>query len=60
MSLNKKMDLHDTPMSKLADIKASDPLNSDNKYAANDICTMIEFLMYNIYVLGLMDSFSHK
>ena len=28
----------------------SDPLNSDNKYTANDICKMIEFLMDDIYV----------
>ena len=29
---------------------ASDPLNGDNKYTANDICKMIEFLVDNIYV----------
>ena len=28
----------------------NDPLNSDNKYTANDICKMIEFLVDNIYV----------
>ena len=28
----------------------SDPLNGDNKYAANDICKMIEFLVDNIYL----------
>ena len=28
----------------------SDPLNDDNKYAANDICKMTEFLVDNIYV----------
>ena len=28
----------------------SDPLNGDNKYIANDICKMIEFLVDNIYV----------
>ena len=28
----------------------SDPLNGDNKYTANDICQMIEFLVDNIYV----------
>ena len=28
----------------------SNPLNGDNKYTANDICKMIEFLMDNIYV----------
>ena len=28
----------------------SDPLNGDNKYTANDICNMIEFLVDNIYV----------
>ena len=40
----------------------SDPLNRDNKYTANDICKMIEFLVDNmkIYMLGLVDSFSDK
>ena len=28
----------------------SDPLNGDNKYTANDISKMIEFLVDNIYV----------
>ena len=28
----------------------SDPLNGDNKYTANDICRMVEFLVDNIYV----------
>ena len=28
----------------------SDPLNGDNKYTANDICKIIEFLVDNIYV----------
>ena len=28
----------------------SDPLNGDNKYTANDICKMTEFLVDNIYV----------
>ena len=28
----------------------SDPLNGHNKYTANDICKMIEFLVDNIYV----------
>ena len=28
----------------------SDPLRCDNKYTANDICKMIEFLVDNIYV----------
>ena len=37
----------------------SDPLNGDNKYTANDICKMIEFLVIT-YMLGLMDSFSDK
>ena len=27
----------------------SDPLNGDNKYTANDICKMIEYLVDNIY-----------
>ena len=30
----------------------SDPLNGDNKYTANDICKMIEFLVNNIYRFG--------
>ena len=29
----------------------SDPLNGDNKYTANDICKMTEFLVDNIYVM---------
>ena len=28
----------------------SDPLNGDNKYTANDICKMVEFLVDNIHV----------
>ena len=28
----------------------SDPLNGDNKYTANDICKMTEFLVGNIYI----------
>ena len=44
MALNTKMELHNTPMSKLAEI------NGDNKYTANDICKMIECLVGNIYV----------
>ena len=28
----------------------SDPVNGDNKYTANDICKMTEFLVDNIYV----------
>ena len=38
---------------KLAEIKkyfTSDALNGDNKYTANDICKMIEFLVDSIYV----------
>ena len=53
MPLNTKMELHNTPTSKLAEIKSyftSDPLNGDNKCTANDICKMIEFLVDNIYV----------
>ena len=53
MPLNTKMELHDTPTSKLAEIKEyfiSDPLNGDNKYTSNAICKMIEFLVDNIYV----------
>ena len=51
MPLNTKMELHDTPTSKLAEIYfISDPLNGDNKYTSNAICKMIEFLVDNIYV----------
>ena len=50
MPLNTKMALHDTPTSKLAEVKAIKALNGDNKYTANDICKMIEFLVDNIYV----------
>ena len=32
----------------------SDPLNGDNKYTANDICKMIEFLVEK-YMLGLVE-----
>ena len=28
----------------------NDPLNGDNKYTANDICKMTEFLVDNIYI----------
>ena len=52
MPLNTKMELHDTPTSKLAEIKTyftSDPLNGDKKHTTNDICKMIEFLVDNIY-----------
>ena len=28
----------------------NDPLNGDNKYTANDICKMIEFLVNDIYL----------
>ena len=37
----------------------SDPLNGDNKYSANDICKMIEFL-WIAYTLDLVDNFSNK
>ena len=36
----------------------SDPLNGDNKYTANDIRKMVEFLVDNM--LGLVDNFSDK
>ena len=51
MPLNTKMELHDTPTSKLAEIKAISPmiLNDDNKYTASEICKMIEFRVDNIY-----------
>ena len=39
----------------------SDPLNGDNKYTANDICKMTEFLVDNIILIKfLVDSFSDK
>ena len=53
MPLSTKMELHDTPTSQFERNKSyftSDPLNGDNKYTANDICKMIEFLVDNIYV----------
>ena len=54
MPLNTKMELHDTPTSKLAcrnkSYFTSDPSDGDNKYTADDICKMIEFLVGNIYV----------
>ena len=57
MLLNAKIELHDT-LGQYTYIKVgrnesyftSDPLNGDNKYTANDICKMIEFLVDNIYV----------
>ena len=41
MLLNIKMELHNTPTSKLAEIKTiyQLSLNRDNKYTANDICS---------------------
>ena len=53
MPLSTKMELHDTPTSKVCRNKSyftSNPLNGDNKYTADDICKMIEFLVDNIYV----------
>ena len=53
MPLSTKMELHYTPTSKFAKFKSyltSDPLNGDNKYTADHICKMIEFLVDNIYV----------
>ena len=53
MFLNTKMELHDTPTSKLAEIKAISRMILQmvtNKYTATDICKMIEFLVDNIYV----------
>ena len=52
MPFNTKMELHDTPTSKLAEIKAISPvilLNGDNKYTPNDICKMVNF-WWIIYV----------
>ena len=52
MPLNTKMEQHDTPTKVIRNKNYfdNDPLNSDNKYTASDICTMIEFLVDNIYV----------
>ena len=52
MPLNTKMELHDTSISKLAEIKAFHQWSFKwwQKYNANDICKMIEFLVDNIYV----------
>ena len=47
------MELHHTPKSKVGKNKSyfiNDPLDGDNKYTANDICKMTEFLVDNIYV----------
>ena len=49
MLLNTKMELHNTPTSKLAEMKAISP-NGHNKYTARDIYNMIEFLVDNICV----------
>ena len=49
MPLSTKMELHDTPTSKFAEIKAISPAIL-NKYTANDICEMTEFLVDNIFV----------
>ena len=49
MPLNTKMELHDTPTSKFAEIKAISTAIL-NKYTANDICKMTEFLVDNMYV----------
>ena len=53
---NTKMELHDTPTSKLAEIKAISPviLQMVNKYTANDICKMTELLVDNIYHISLV------
>ena len=51
MPLSTKMELHYTPPIKLCRNKSyftSEPLNSDNKNTANDICKMIELLVDNI------------
>ena len=52
MPLNTKMELHDTPTSKSTDVKnyfTNDPSNGDNKYTANHICKLTEFLVDNIF-----------
>ena len=41
------MELHYIPTSSYF---ISDPLNRDNKYTANAICKMIQFLVHNIYL----------
>ena len=51
MPLNTKMELHDTPTSKLAEIRAISPVILEMLTTnANDICQMIEFLVDNIYI----------
>ena len=45
-----KMELHDTPPSKSGGYLTNNSLNGDNKYTANDICKMIEFLVDSIHV----------
>ena len=54
MPLNTKMELHDTcthiKVGRNKSYFTNDPLNGDNKYTANDICKMIEFLVGNICV----------
>ena len=53
-ALNTKMELHDTPTSKLAEIKAISPvipeMMTTNTLPMNVICKMIELLVDNIYV----------
>ena len=53
MPLNTKMELHNTPTLKLAEIKPISPVIFQmvtKKYTASDICKMIKFLVDNIYV----------
>ena len=53
MRSNTKMELHYTPISELAEIKAISPVTlliCENKHTANEICNMIEFLVDNIYI----------
>ena len=38
----------------------NDSQNGDHKYIANVICKMTEFLLDNVYILGLVDNFSDK
>ena len=41
---------HNNYLASLFSYFSSDPLNGDNKYTANDICKMTEFLVNNVYV----------
>ena len=51
MPLDIRLELHDVPPSKLAEIKATnDSFDGDNKYLASGFCKVIEILVDDIYV----------